>query len=129
MFSRAISASSSRGHECVLKIKIFRRYRFEFVLSDCRVNIVPSKWCMLCFAFGEIKPQNSTSQKVLVLFQVVNAVRAMNTLLSIPRDLSDDPLTNSSSHSVIVKSRSLIAMIQRKSILHKRHTQLVRPFI
>jgi hypothetical protein len=74
-------------------------------------------------------PQYSTSQKVLVLFQVVNAVRAMNTLLSIPRDLSDDPLTNSSSHSVIVKSRSLIAMIQRKSILHKRHTQLVRPFI
>jgi len=99
MFSRAISASSSRGHECVLKIKIFRRYRFEFVLSDCRVNIVPSKWCMLCFAFGEIKPQNSTSQKVLVLFQVVNAVRSINkTRVELPgptRDLGDISRTTS----------------------------------
>jgi len=99
MFLRAISASSSRGHECVLKIKIFRRYRFEFVLSDCRVNIVPSKWCMLCFAFGEIKPQNSTSQKVLVLFQVVNAVRSINkTRVELPgptRDLGDISRTTS----------------------------------
>jgi hypothetical protein len=72
-------------------MKIFCRHSFEFVpcaLGDCIVNIrLNGVRYALHF---EIKPQNSTSQKVLVSFQVVNAVRAINKLLGLPRDLSDD---------------------------------------